>query len=960
MHCLCLFMIVLGMHSCFYHAFLSEDNLLPWGCLLLPASFWFGFLCLKLRKFTEEKGLKKGSSRKYIVLFLMLWGATMIGVLLFMLWKREHFIYDAQVIYDAVKYRYDVYFHLDTEPVRIGSGKYHGVTGSWLIFALELLLTAFMTIAFSGRKGEFFGILPPIALVAGCMLLGQTPYITDLILIVCGVLGFQIMQEPVSGRNPSNFRQRPVPGEEPVGWLRYFIMLCLVVVVCWFGSALSVSTKSVALSGEEYLLQKQHALERAATDLGVQIIQKLESLFGVEHPGLMTNMSPAFTGKTVLTITTDEKPDTDMYLRGFVGTKYKDGKWTIKDQQDLTELFSQDECYQLLTQDYDFMTLYRANLEHNALSSQVQGSGAAVSRDESKQWVGEVEESEKVSMTIEYAKNNRSTYVYMPYYSKLNNDSMGSLMLNNDKGFRRGSDVDSYTIDTLRNSGSTAPVMEASTDILRKGMVPCYSIDGNLSSLKGQDGLFSLENSGPLKIFWLGQEDAYRTTTVSAEGGKSAPSIGKEEEIVPITNEKLGTYFQYVMSEDLWLPNTGLDRTKELANKLVRDDRVNLRLADEDWASVSAAAGEGEKATVNSIITQMQRYFADNTVYSQSLQRKKLGVDYVENFLFEQKKGYCEHYATAGAVLFRAMGVPARYVSGYKVPLSAFKENEDGTYTAKVLDSQGHAWTEVYTTNAGWMVADMTPSSSQSSGGTGTGGQGGTSGEEGPNGIPTEDPDFGDDAFLKSSSTPESTEDVSAEEEETATPDALDSVNGEDDEMEPESSDGETADDSSEVSDADTANGDERDSLKNELIKRFIKILPWVVAVCVILTIILILWSGQGRRRKKRLKKCDGPGSYLLERNRQLAQYLKECGYEEVGHLDDREYVRFLGQIHPQGKKELQEYYKLLEKARFSQEMPDQADVRRMNRLLRRVERKALKNQKLWRKIYVRVIRNWK
>ena len=105
-------------------------------------------------------------------------------------------------------------------------------------------------------------------------------------------------------------------------------------------------------------------------------------------------------------------------------------------------------------------------------------------------------------------------------------------------------------------------------------------------------------------------------------------------------------------------------------------------------------------STASAVIDDLRSYLGQITEYSQQLKMKEIGTDYVENFLFVQRKGYCEHYATAGAVLFRAMGVPARYVSGYRVPASDFVDNGDGTYTAKVPDLEAHAWTEVYSLGA--------------------------------------------------------------------------------------------------------------------------------------------------------------------------------------------------------------------------------------------------------------------
>ena len=54
--------------------------------------------------------------------------------------------------------------------------------------------------------------------------------------------------------------------------------------------------------------------------------------------------------------------------------------------------------------------------------------------------------------------------------------------------------------------------------------------------------------------------------------------------------------------------------------------------------------------------------------------------------------------------MYRAMGIPARYVTGYAIPREEFDDNNQ----AYALDSMGHAWTEIYLNGVGWMPVDMT------------------------------------------------------------------------------------------------------------------------------------------------------------------------------------------------------------------------------------------------------------
>lgn len=77
------------------------------------------------------------------------------------------------------------------------------------------------------------------------------------------------------------------------------------------------------------------------------------------------------------------------------------------------------------------------------------------------------------------------------------------------------------------------------------------------------------------------------------------------------------------------------------------------------------------------------------------------GGDFLQHFLSEGR-GYCVHFATAGALMLRAQGIPARYVTGYTVQL-----NSQGRGT--VMDSDAHAWVEVYIDGFGWHPVEMTP-----------------------------------------------------------------------------------------------------------------------------------------------------------------------------------------------------------------------------------------------------------
>src|SRR6185437_15769255 len=80
-----------------------------------------------------------------------------------------------------------------------------------------------------------------------------------------------------------------------------------------------------------------------------------------------------------------------------------------------------------------------------------------------------------------------------------------------------------------------------------------------------------------------------------------------------------------------------------------------------------------------------------------------LGRDAMDDFLFDTREGFCEHYSSAFTVLMRAAGIPARVVTGYQ----GGYWNALGGYLL-VRNSDAHAWSEVWLAGHGWVRVDPT------------------------------------------------------------------------------------------------------------------------------------------------------------------------------------------------------------------------------------------------------------
>lgn len=115
-----------------------------------------------------------------------------------------------------------------------------------------------------------------------------------------------------------------------------------------------------------------------------------------------------------------------------------------------------------------------------------------------------------------------------------------------------------------------------------------------------------------------------------------------------------------------------------------------------------AVRWQKESRSPAEIVEQALAFFGrQEFVYS--LNPPLLGDDPIDEFLFQSRKGFCEHYASAFAFLMRAAGLPSRIVGGYL----GGETNPFGGYLI-VRQSDAHAWVEVRLPERGWVRIDPT------------------------------------------------------------------------------------------------------------------------------------------------------------------------------------------------------------------------------------------------------------
>ena len=111
----------------------------------------------------------------------------------------------------------------------------------------------------------------------------------------------------------------------------------------------------------------------------------------------------------------------------------------------------------------------------------------------------------------------------------------------------------------------------------------------------------------------------------------------------------------------------------------------------------SDANGRADAAIAERALEMIRRDFA------YTLDVPLAGRNEVDDFLFDRKEGYCEHFSSAFVALMRAAGIPSRVVTGY----AGGYRNPIGGYWL-VRNSDAHAWAEIWLPARGWVRVDPT------------------------------------------------------------------------------------------------------------------------------------------------------------------------------------------------------------------------------------------------------------
>lgn len=358
-----------------------------------------------------------------------------------------------------------------------------------------------------------------------------------------------------------------------------------------------------------------------------------------------------------LKLTMDILPDHAIYLKSFTGTTYDENAWKALDpsiwekNEALTTLSETYNCYPQL-----FPYWFQSNQTEDAITN----------------------------LKISALKWERYCYVpYASYNEKATYQGDSSTVMENKKQY-------SFFLSTEQNFSEQLRNLPLQTISLQKSM---FNAKDDVTT-KFLNALSLPENT-----------EAFSVTTYSDT--KKADGTYDQHAIQCMLTE------QYVYRPFVYENYTEKKETDAL--QAVYDclpDSIKYASCNAGISEDSLRNGDGETLSDQlSILEDIRQFLADNASYSTSPGKTPGSRDFVNYFLMENHQGYCTHFATAGVLLARYAGIPARYCEGYVATPTDFEKavkKKDG-YEIELTDARAHAWCEFYITGYGWVPFEFTP-----------------------------------------------------------------------------------------------------------------------------------------------------------------------------------------------------------------------------------------------------------
>ena len=463
-----------------------------------------------------------------------------------------------------------------------------------------------------------------------------------------------------------------------------------------------------------------------------------------------------YTGDTKLKLRTSQNNFKPIYLRGYIGSYYKDNTWVglTKEAEDRKQRL--ESAGDIMVEDYDAALLYYylAFLKYDDRYTKL--FGEAGDDEEEKEFLAYQGKDKLAVIQNQFPKGYSHNYLskvevdnvaesygtlFIPYYAAENVVEKGgklSVAGKKNKGYyewsvlKQGIDA----VDLINREYGSDMTNWISQNFVTDIEDIIKDVEGKLGkkledySTKdmGKEIVYDFFHLSEYEDYWWDSDslEGYGTLT-EAERAEQRWNLGTYEDADAKTILDLLTDFKKFRNRQIQYENFVKQTYLEVPEQLKERLLDTLKQEEKKWGFQSGIQREwmndsnmdpGADAEWSEMISKLllvKKYLADNTSYTLQPGAVPKGKDLVEYFLYENKKGFCSHYASSAVLMLRSLGIPARYVEGYMAGSTDLKlgKYEGGILSVDLTDENAHAWVVVYVPDFGWTPVEMTPGYSE-------------------------------------------------------------------------------------------------------------------------------------------------------------------------------------------------------------------------------------------------------
>ncbi len=392
------------------------------------------------------------------------------------------------------------------------------------------------------------------------------------------------------------------------------------------------------------------------------------------------------TGQQMLEVNTDNQPSDRIYLQSFHGKEYTDSEWTPAFEMIYYDLAGEDEepFEENEYEYYDrYQTVYQEPFMYDLINNFLKNHS-----------------SNAESLKSSYQEFSRS-YMCLTNLTSDPISEMYFMLADNSSINTRHLQIVEDIYDAYRNYIEFYP---ADSDY--RHYMEFYPTDSDTFTNPDAVNLnikhTSEDYSTALFIPYYSSKSVGRiwsTNDITRENGYTVPFL---------------TTSQIDMSEK-WDTSPSTKTYEQFTDAYIRKTKEEyLSYPEETLSRLKNYCNDTPLTDVDEITTYILVTLQNKAEYSTTPGTTPYNKDVVDYFLFENGMGYCVHFASTAALMYRMYGIPARYVTGFVVEPELFKPDSNGNYTAAITDEYAHAWVEIFLKDYGWVPVEVTPTQSGS------------------------------------------------------------------------------------------------------------------------------------------------------------------------------------------------------------------------------------------------------